>query len=59
MEIVIIGLVGMFPLLGLLAFDGDSPNYRSNVRSVVHGSALVLAALVLWWFAPLWVRAII
>jgi hypothetical protein len=59
MEIVIIGLMAAMVFVGLLALDPDSPNARGNVVGCVRGVALGLAALALWWFAPLWARAII
>jgi hypothetical protein len=60
MEIVIIGLIGLFVMLGLTAvFDGDSPNFSSNVVGLLRGLGIG-AALIAWWlFGPETVRALL
>lgn len=52
MEIVIIGLVGLFPLLGFLALDSGSPHFNSNAAGLVRGGAIGLGLIAWWCFAP-------
>lgn len=60
MEIVIIGLIGLFVMFGLVAvFDGPNPNFNSNLVGLMRG-LVIGSALIAWWlFGPTWVKALL
>jgi hypothetical protein len=60
MEIVIVGLIGLFVVLGLTAvFDGNSPHFNSNVVGLVRGLGIGVVLITWWLFGPTWVKALL